>query len=568
MKPQYHYKSVPYSGVPNPNETTPLTFDIIHPHSSHHSTAQKRRLCACYLCGASCALLLAFAAFFYFVEQQKQHQQPLPPPTPQPTLKPTLPLLTPLTHDKLPERLFLQGVNDSNYISVNRVFDGMFSAVPTRVLYDALWTPVPVASYPDYCFSLQLSFAPTHNLKVDHHDTFEFKQGSMLFVCNSNSAVSADVDGNLILIDVEVAAAEEAEERTHHLLRHYVLFKYVSYSQRHGVNLGNWFIPEYWMQPSFYDKCVGMSLCQVCSAENTNCRNELDQRMRTHLETWIKPELDFVKIAEKGLNSVRIPLGYWNVVPDPYNKFAPIDPEFSLRLLDTTMNAAAANHIDVILDLHGAAGSQNALDHSGCIGSSTWLEPQNVDLNIRVIQTLANRYSKHSALLGIELVNEPSCIWGDKLLEYYRRAYIAIAGRTATIINLFCYWDEVDASVVMQKYISSIYNSNINSKNNYNNNNKRGNIIVDLHVYDWSDNSVSQHIETLNFWKRKIESLSASVIIGEWSLYSGVHGNQTVVDYSVNNAFANTLGWYLWAWKTAPESGFVDFDFQRSNLTV
>ena len=82
--------------------------------------------------------------------------------------------------------------------------------------------------------------------------------------------------------------------------------------------------------------------------------------IRRHRETFIT-EADFAWIAEHGLDLVRLPVGHWAVrEAPPYLS--------SVDLLDAAMDWAQTYGLKVLLDLHGATGSQNGRDHSGLVG--------------------------------------------------------------------------------------------------------------------------------------------------------------------------------------------------------
>ena len=80
--------------------------------------------------------------------------------------------------------------------------------------------------------------------------------------------------------------------------------------------------------------------------------------MQHLLQTWIV-EKDFKEIAEMGFNSVRLPVGYWNIIADPFNAFAPAKLETSLKYIDWAFEMADKYNLNILLDIHGAPGSQN-----------------------------------------------------------------------------------------------------------------------------------------------------------------------------------------------------------------
>ena len=130
-----------------------------------------------------------------------------------------------------------------------------------------------------------------------------------------------------------------------------------------------------------------------------------------YIETWIQED-DIKQIAALGFDSVRLPVGYWNIMADPYERYAPADYHISLRYIDWCFDMAEKYGLSVMLDLHGGPGSQNGQDHSGCgysiVGQPHWTDPENVELSLQAIEIMAARYSNRSSLMGIELLNEPS----------------------------------------------------------------------------------------------------------------------------------------------------------------
>ena len=67
-----------------------------------------------------------------------------------------------------------------------------------------------------------------------------------------------------------------------------------------------------------------------------------EKRIIQHLNSWIV-ESDFAWLASQNVNLVRIPLGYWNVIEDPYNMYVPIDPATSFGYIDQAFYLAVAN---------------------------------------------------------------------------------------------------------------------------------------------------------------------------------------------------------------------------------
>ncbi|KAJ5773494.1 Exo-beta-1-3-glucanase (Exg1) [Penicillium paradoxum] len=193
-------------------------------------------------------------------------------------------------------------------------------------------------------------------------------------------------------------------------------FNYGSEKVR-GVNLGGWLVLEPWITPSIFD-AVGdsavdeWSLCQILGADE--CRSVLSQ----HWRSFITAE-DLNQIARAGMNHVRIPVGYWalrHLNGDPY-----VDGQ--LEFLDQAIGWARSAGLKVMLDLHGAPGSQNGFDNSGKRGSVQWQQGDTVENTKEALKALAARYQGDGDVVtAIEALNEPSIPAGVNragLEQYY-----------------------------------------------------------------------------------------------------------------------------------------------------
>ena len=131
-----------------------------------------------------------------------------------------------------------------------------------------------------------------------------------------------------------------------------------------GVNIGSWLIPERWMQPKFYDDAgIVEYWSQICGLVKYAGMEAADKHIRNHLDTWLTSQ-DFNHMIDSGVQSIRIPVGYWNLIKiNNNNKFVPEDVNESLKYLDWAVSEAEKRGMTVLLDLHGAPGSQNGFDH-------------------------------------------------------------------------------------------------------------------------------------------------------------------------------------------------------------
>ena len=78
-----------------------------------------------------------------------------------------------------------------------------------------------------------------------------------------------------------------------------------------------------------------------------------------HRSTFITRE-DFAFIASLGINTVRIPVGYWIMSDSCEPPYVPGGSKY----LDDALVLASSYGLRVIVSLHAARGSQNGYDHS------------------------------------------------------------------------------------------------------------------------------------------------------------------------------------------------------------
>lgn len=272
------------------------------------------------------------------------------------------------------------------------------------------------------------------------------------------------------------------------------------------------------------------------------------QVMNDHWNSFIT-ESDFAFMSSNGINAVRIPVGWW-IASDP-NPPAPFVGG-SLKALDNAFTWAKNHNIGVIVDLHAAPGSQNGDAHSGTRdGYLEWPDSQdNIDKSISVIDFLAGRYASNSALLGIELLNEPRApgVPVDTLKTYYKRGYDTVRKHSSS------------AYVIMCNRIGPA-----DAKELFDINNGLTSTVVDVHYYNLYDDStfksmsVQQNIDYINNNRAQIlQSLTSAngplIYVGEWTNEFEYQG-ASMSDYQkFGNAQLQvygtaTFGWGYWSLK-------------------
>ena len=270
-----------------------------------------------------------------------------------------------------------------------------------------------------------------------------------------------------------------------------------------GVNLGGWFVLEPWIKPSLFSEWAdSTTVVDEYTYSAALGKDEALSRLSDHWNTWITQD-DFNAIAAAGLNHVRIPIGYWAVAPidgDPY-------VQGQLPILDQAIGWARSAGLKVMIDLHGAPGSQNGFDNSGKYGSVGWQQGDTVAQTITAITNIAARYvNDNDVVTIIQLLNEPlgPVLDLDGIKDFYNQGYVAV--RDSEPNTVVCFHDAFEDFV-------SVWNGfTAGPKNN----------MLDTHQYqifspDQVAMSPSDHISAACALGPKLASTDKWTVVGEWT---------------------------------------------------
>lgn len=128
-----------------------------------------------------------------------------------------------------------------------------------------------------------------------------------------------------------------------------------------GVNLGSLFCLEGWLAPAQLKSCGLQHDWESESDYLESCQSRESARnaLEDHWKTFVT-EKDFEFLASAGINSVRVPIGYW-VAADhddmvgPFKKYQGVYDAAWNSLLQLIANASKYQ-IGVLIDLHAAPG--------------------------------------------------------------------------------------------------------------------------------------------------------------------------------------------------------------------
>jgi aryl-phospho-beta-D-glucosidase BglC (GH1 family) len=328
-----------------------------------------------------------------------------------------------------------------------------------------------------------------------------------------------------------------------------------------GTNIGGFLLQEFWMTPTNHsDKAnAEIDIFKVLTERfGGKTMYELVDLYQKNYFT----EKDFDNLAEIGINCARLPFwdrnltdekgnfyGYSPWARDPYTK--------AFERIDWFIEEAGKRNIYVILDFHGAPGSQNGSDHSGRDGGKNKEARSefffgtnaraNQNLFYRIWEVIASRYKGNPAVAGYDLLNEPFCTWryttrlsatqlNERLLwPIYDQAYQKIrAVDPDHVIIMGATWDPVDLPDP-QKYGWS-------------------NVMYEYHNYGFDfEKDINGLIANMNAKLGLIKSAGYNVpsYMGEFSYFG-------IIDaWDQGLAMFNELGinWTSWTYKTTPNMG-------------
>ncbi|PIL31368.1 hypothetical protein GSI_06067 [Ganoderma sinense ZZ0214-1] len=283
-------------------------------------------------------------------------------------------------------------------------------------------------------------------------------------------------------------------------------------SKVRGVNLGGWLVLEPWITPSLFDNTGNNGIVDEWTFAQFQDRSTAQSALQQHWDTWIT-EQDFIDIAAAGLNHVRVPIGYWAFdvgSGEPYISG-------QLPYLQKAVGWARNHGLKVIVDLHGAPGSQNGFDNSGHrVSTPQWHSNQtNIQRTDAIIKTIASMFINEQDVVSvIAPLNEPAGFDGPNVLSAVRQYWYDSYGnirfpygtteQSNTLVLLhdafqpLSYWDGFQTPPAWQG------------------------VAMDTHIYQmFSQDEVSrtnaQHISAACAYASSLSSFDLWVIVGEWT---------------------------------------------------
>ncbi|ODQ83077.1 glycoside hydrolase family 5 protein [Babjeviella inositovora NRRL Y-12698] len=196
-----------------------------------------------------------------------------------------------------------------------------------------------------------------------------------------------------------------------------------------GVNLGSCFVLEKYM---FGDLFIDDSKAELDCVERQVKENGVDQTREALEEHWksFMTDDDWNYLRDKRVNSVRLPVGYWELGRDfskgtPFEKVAAVYTN-AWAIIKSLIEAAAKYDISVLIDLHALPGGANKGDHSGQILRTPgfWSSSTYKTVAVECCGFLAKETKKYDHISGIQIVNEAEYSHDGKDQKLYYAAAI------------------------------------------------------------------------------------------------------------------------------------------------
>ena len=309
-----------------------------------------------------------------------------------------------------------------------------------------------------------------------------------------------------------------------------------------GVNMGGWLVQESWMNLT-----NAPSQSESFAVLDERFGREVREHLFEVYEDHYLSELDFDNIKALGMNVIRLPFAWWNILNDDGTLKSD-----AFKRLDWFVNCCAKRGLYVILDLHAARGSQNAQDNSGdTTGCHLWEVPEYQDQTVYLWQQVAEHFKGNPTVAAYDLLNEPGGVMkmtGKMQWDFFDRVYEAIRA--------------VDPDHIIM--MESCWNpENLPSPSDYG----WENVVYQYHWYKWgADNDYWAQKLNVDVKLHKVKQVNHPVpgFLGEFTLFQ----NMDAWKYALEMYSNAGLGWTIWTYKVTGNSTWGLYNVYGSKADI
>ena len=310
-----------------------------------------------------------------------------------------------------------------------------------------------------------------------------------------------------------------------------------------GTNAGGWLVQENWMNPTNASDQKTM-MTTLANRFGTSKRDELVSTYENNYWTT----QDFDNCAEMGMGVIRLPFTYMNLCDDNGNL-----KSNAFDRLDWFVQNCSQRGMYVILDMHGAFGSQNGMDHSGEIndGKQLYYNQSNKDKTLNLWKKIAEHFKGNPAVAAYDILNEPgikaaatySLHW-----DFYNEIYNAIRSKDSNhIIIMESCWDA----------------DNLPRPSQYG----WTNVAYEYHYYPWSAQNSSDAQKS--YFSSKVSDIAnhnygVPTFVGEFTCFEQAEGWKAAM------STFNSQGWHwtTWSYKVTGNSSWGIYNHNPEKVDI
>lgn len=328
-----------------------------------------------------------------------------------------------------------------------------------------------------------------------------------------------------------------------------------------GVNAGGYMLQEIWLCATYGgtdDNSSGNIRCQKNILDTLNSRfgSEKAKNLINAYEDNYWTTGDFENCAKLGINCIRLPIWYRNLVDENGNWY-----DNAFDKIDWFVETAGRYGIYVIIDMHGTYGSQNGSHNSGIYGGSTNQQKKDnsnlffgTDASTNQAKYLdmwlkiAQHYKDNPVVAGYDLLNEP--------MADYMNATDVTGTKAERLSTLWNVYDKAYKKIRTVDSNHVIIMEAVWDADTLPNPSDKGwtNVMYEYHQYLYSD--YSDKDKQVAAMQSKIDNITDAnydvpSYIGEFNMMSNSDSWSEGVKL-LNN---NNLSWTVWNYKCTKQYG-------------
>lgn len=330
-----------------------------------------------------------------------------------------------------------------------------------------------------------------------------------------------------------------------------------------GTNFGGWLVQESWLVPTEIGKVYGQ-IDMLIELANRFGKDGADELMTIYEDNWVT-EKDFEFVKSLGMNCIRLPFTYMTLydavmLDEETGKYVRT-PFADLKLkenafarLDQAVEMCKKYGLYLILDMHGAVGSQSGNDHTGDIlyptSGQLWREDEVGEIcrakTKELWVAIASHFKDERCIAFYDLMNEPGIKSSDG------------SSQTTTKVT-WDYFDELYKAIreVDPNHAISMEScweaSNLPSPTKYG----WENVVYQYHHYNWTSNYVAGITHNKGFYGLKVmllKDVDIPIFIGEFNVWGDRDRDRERFTQTEEEAWKGVmelycgLGWHFTTW--------------------